>query len=142
MENENNSVKTEEQIKEEAKLEFQKDVEMKDQVRKEVQEEIRQEEIKKQESKSRKKGVLRFIYNGVITLLIIFVVFETVMGLLDMQRLNDDKEPIWYIDSKVEELEDGKETTYNLGLYVIEKTESSAEKKVILKPFFMKKKNK
>ena len=23
-------------------------------------------------------------------------------------RLNDDKEPIWYIDSKVEELEDGK----------------------------------
>ena len=140
MENENNNVINEEQIKEEAKIEFEKEAEIKEQVRQEVQEEIRQEEIKKQESKSRKKGVFRFIYNTIITLLILFVVFETVMGLLDMQRLNDDKEPIWYIDSKVEERDNVKETTYNLGLYVIEKTESSAEKKVVLKTFFMKSK--
>ena len=140
MENENNNVINEEQIKKEAKIEFEKEAEIKEQVRQEVQEEIRQEEIKKQESKSRKKGVFRFIYNTIITLLILFVVFETVMGLLDMQRLNDDNEPIWYIDSKVEERDNVKETTYNLGLYVIEKTESSAEKKVVLKPFFMKSK--
>ena len=136
----NNNVKSEEQIREEIKAELEAENEIKEQAKKEAIEEIKQEEISKHNSKERKKGVLRFIYNTIITLLILFIIFETVIGILDMQRINDDKEPIWYFDSKEEILEDGKSTTYNLGLYVIEKIEKNSEKKVELKPFFMKSK--
>ena len=55
-----------------------------------------------------------------------------------MQRLNEDKEPIWYINKKEEVTKFKSETTYNLGLYRIVKTKEGTEKRTELKPFFLK----
>lgn len=115
--------KTEEQIREEAKKEFM--------------EQQQQEELEKLKGKKRRKKVFNFIYKTIATLLVLFILFETVMGILNMNRLNDDKEPLWYIDKKIENVDNKKETTYNIGLYVIKKVEDNQEKKIMLKPFFI-----
>jgi len=112
--------KTEEEIKEEARKELIAE----------------QEKIEKKQRRNR--SVVRIVLDFIFTIIFLFVLFETVMGVLDMQKINEDQDPIWYIDSKVEEVDNKKITSYNLGLYVIEKVESNTEKKVGLKPFFIK----
>ena len=66
--------------------------------------------------KENKRSIGSIIFNIVISALILFIIFETVMGILDMQRLNDDKEPYWYIDQKVEKKDNKTETRYNIEL--------------------------
>ena len=80
------------------------------------------------------KVILRIIYIA----LGLFLLFEAVIGILNMQRLNEDKEPIWYINKTAENTKFKSETTYNLGLYTIVKTKEGTEKRVTLKPFFLK----
>ena len=128
---EDNNVKSEEQIREEVRAEMEKEAQLKDEVRKEM-------EAQKASDKHTVKKVVRIIWNIVLTLAFIFIAFETIMGVLNMQRLNEDKDPVWYIDSKVEEKDGKKETTYNMGLYTIEKVEDDKETKLMLKPFFIK----
>ena len=135
---EENKTKTEEEIREEVRAELQKEAEIKEQAKKELEEEQKKKEMKKYNSQNRKRSVFKFFYNIIITLVILFVLFETIMGLLDMQRLNDEKEPYWYLDVKEEENEGQKITKYNLGLYVIKKVQDSKGIKIVLKPFFFK----
>ena len=85
--------------------------------------------------KARKFG--RTIWTIFVTAIFLAIAFFTVMGILDMQRLNEDKEPLWYIDQTTEEIEGGMRTKYNVGLYVINKDVTSTEKTIILKPFFI-----
>ena len=125
-------VKTEQEIKDEAKKEFEREQEIKEQAKKELLDEQKKSEKKKNGVSS----IIRLFFNIIFTLLFLFVLFETVMGVLDMQRINEDQEPIWYMDSKVETIEGGEQTVYNLGLYVIIKTKVNNEVKVVLKPFF------
>ncbi len=119
---EENQLKTEEEIKQEAKQEFE--------------EEIKQKEKKKLEKKNHIKGIIHFLYRIIVIILLLFIIFETAMGILDMDRLNKEEEPFWYLNSKVEEKENVKVTTYNLGLYVIEKQEEGTKIKIVLRPFF------
>ncbi len=84
------------------------------------------------------KGLFKLIYNLILWAIGLFLVFEVVMGVLNMQKLNNDEEPLWYFDSKVEQKEEVKVTTYNLGLYVITKEEGPRARKINLKPFFIK----
>lgn len=114
---ENNNLKSEEQTREETKIQT-KDTQTSD--------------------KHIVKKIVKIIWNIVLTLIFLFVAFETIMGVLNMQRLNEDKDPVWYIDSKVEENDGKKETKYNMGLYTIEKVEDNKETKIMLKPFFLK----
>ena len=133
-----NKRKTEEEIKEEAKKEFEKEAEIKEQAKKELLEEQKREELKEYKSTSRKRSVGRIISRIIWTILFLFILFETVIGILDMNRLNNDKEPVWYFSSKTEKEKNKTETTYNLGLYVIVKTVDGKETKITLKPFFLK----
>lgn len=92
------------------------------------------------EVKSKKSGkkVFKYTFNTVLVLIFLFVLFETVIGLLDMQRLDKNEDPLWYINSSTEVVDDKTITKYNLGLYVIHKEESSSEKKLFLTLFFVK----
>ena len=102
-------------------------------------EEIKEENFEDKEAKKRKRRKIRkIIYNIIVTILFLIIVAEAAIGIINMQRLNDDKEPIWYMSKKYEENELKKETTYNLGLYKIIKTDTSKRTKIALKPFFMK----
>ena len=130
--------KTEEEIKEEAKKEFEKENEIKEQTRKELEEEKKIAELKEYKSTARKRSVGKIISRIIWTVVILFVLFETVIGILDMTRLNEDKEPVWYFSTKTEKTKEGTEITYDLGLYVIKKVKSSSGSKLVLKPFFLK----
>ena len=126
-----------EEMKEESNNEFAKETEV-EEVKKELVEEQKNEELKEKNNSNKKRSVGRIISRIIWAIIIIVVLFETVIGILDMQRLNDDKEPIWYISTKTEKTKNGSETTYNLGLYVIVKTIEGKETKTTLKPFFLK----
>ena len=105
----------------------------------EVKEEVKQEE---EELFIEKEGIfkkiVRIFLRVVFILIVLFVIIDTVIGVLSMQRLNDNKEPIWYIDSKTETVDGKTKTTYNLGLYVIIKEKGGKESKTTLTPFFLK----
>ena len=102
---------------------------------------IEKEEQPVEETDNAKKTIkkfLRIVWNITLTLFFLVVLFETVMGILNMQRLNDDKDPIWYIKTEVKTAENKKHTSYDIGLYDIIKIEENGTKKVVLKPFFIK----
>jgi len=126
--------KTEDEIREEAKQEFEKEQAIKEQSKLELQ----KQEEKENKTKNKKRKVVNIIFRVFFVLLFLFVLFETIMGVLGMQRLNEDKEPIWYISSKTEKNKNGEEIVYDLGLYVIIKTTEGNETKTILRPFFLR----
>lgn len=129
-----NMNKSEEQIREEVKAEFEKEMQIKEQAKQELLDEQR----KIERTKRKKENIRSLIYRIIFGVIFLFVLFETVIGVLDMQRLNDDKKPVWYIDEKVENKDNKEITTYNLGLYVIIKTKQEDGIKIVLKPFFLK----
>ena len=102
-----------------------------------IKENAKEELLQEQKNKRKIKSIIRFIFRLICLIVFLFILFETIMGIFDMQRLNDDKEPIWYIDSKTEKTENKEQTTYNLGLYVITKTKEGNKIKIVLKPFFL-----
>ena len=95
-------------------------------------------EEKEYQSASRKKSIKKTIARIIWSILFLIILFEIVMGILNMQRLNNNKEPLWYFSSKTEKDKGKTETTYNLGLYVIVKTTDAKQKRIYLKPFFLK----
>ena len=129
-----NMNKSEEQIREEAKAEFEKEMQIKEQAKQELLDEQR----KIEKSRRKREGIRSLIFRLIFGAIFLFVLFETVIGVLDMQRLNDDKKPVWYIDEKVENKDNKEITTYNLGLYVIIKTKQEDGIRIVLKPFFLK----
>lgn len=90
------------------------------------------------EKRSIVKSIFRFIYNTIITLITLLVIFEAVIGLINMQKINNEEEPVWYLNKKEIKTEEKKETKYNLGLYNIVKTEEKGKMNIVLKPFFLK----
>ena len=120
-----------EELKEEIKEEIQKENK-----KAQLKEERKLEEEIKERRKKRKIG--RIIWNTVIIIFFLVIIFEAAIGIINMQRISDDKEPVWYISSKKNDNDKKKETSYNLGLYKIIKTETSKQTKITLKPFFIK----
>ena len=66
------------------------------------------------------------------------VVFMTLMGVINVGRLKNGQDPLWYIKSEVEKTEKGENTIYNLGLYDIKKIEDETGVKTLVKPSFVK----
>ena len=135
MENENSvdtNVKTEEQIREEVKQEIEREEE----IRQEVRDELKQEN-QEDNAKRKSKKIARIIWSIIMWAVFLFVLFEAVMGILNMKRLNEEKEPLWYLNTKVVEKDGKKQTSYEIGLYDIVKVEDSAGKRIILRPFFI-----
>ena len=125
-------------IKKVVKEEVEKEYAIKEQEKKEIEEEKKEEELKEYKANDKKRGIGRIISRIIWTALFLFILFETVIGILDMNRLSNNQEPVWYFDSKTEKTNNKTETTYNLGLYVIVKTTEGNEKRLALKPFFLK----
>ena len=122
-----------------------------------MEEEIKVEEKKtkkenledEKEKKRRKRRKIRRIISDIIVLLLfVIVLFEIIIGMVNMNRINNKQKPAWYISKKEEVGAENKsdiKTIYNLGLYKIEVTDStttkdngdtSVESKVTLVPFF------
>ena len=103
-----------------------------------VKDESKNEEIKEYENNKKRKSIGGIIYRILLTILVIFILFDTIMGIIGIQKVKEGKEPIWYINSKTDETKGKKEVTYNLGLYVIVNTKEGRETRTVLKPFFLK----
>ena len=103
------------------------------------EEELEQQQEIKKEIKERKKKrkIGKIISNIIFTILILVVVFEAGIGIINMQRINDEKDPVWYISSKENNTDKKQEIIYNLGLYKIIRTETSKKITVTLRPFFI-----
>ncbi len=97
-----------------------------------------QKEIKKEiKERKRKRRIGKIIGNIIMTIIFLFLVFEAAIGIINMQRISNEKEPIWYLNTKTTETELKTETTYNLGLYKIVKTDTSKKTTTSLRPFFI-----
>ena len=88
-------------------------------------------------TKKEKKSVGRIIVDILVWILFAIIIAEAAVGIINMQRINDEKKPVWYLNKKEVVTENKKEVTYNLGLYKIVKTDTAKETKTTLKPFFM-----
>lgn len=84
------------------------------------------------------KTIFKLIYNLIITAIVLVALFEAIIGFINMQKINNEEEPVWYIDKSIEEKDNIKETKYNLGLYRIVKKEEEGKMNIVLKPFFIK----
>ena len=95
--------------------------------------------IQKEEKpiKKEKKKKFRIISDLIIFVLFLIILLEAVIGIINMQKLNNEEEPIWYLNSKTTKTELKTETTYNLGLYKIVKTDTAKKTTIQLKPFFI-----
>lgn len=110
----------------------------------EIQDDIKKEEPIQEidndfmEVEKKKGGFFKIIFRIIGILVFLFILFETVIGIINMNQLNNDKEPVWYLNKNTTKEKGKTETTYNLGLYVIVNTTQGKEKKIALKPFFLK----
>ncbi len=124
------------------KLDSEKKEEIKEEVQNEVKEEVHEvikeepvKEIKNDDKKEKVKSIISRTIWGLITLI---VIGEIILGVLNTQKMNEDKEPIWCFEYKTEKVNNKEETTCHLGLYVIVKTNEGNKKETSLKPFFLK----
>lgn len=104
----------------------------------EVEETLDEKEVTTKENKKKNKKVGKIILNTLTTLLVLVVGADVVVGVVNMQRINDKEEPIWYLHTKKTESELKTVTEYDLGLYRIVITDTAKETKTTLKPFFFK----
>ena len=112
----------------------------------ETNEEVKKEpEVKPQKQEfedlyeEEKKGKIGRIISRIFgKLVFLFVLFEAIIGVINMQKINDDEKPVWCFKEKTEKTGSKTETTCDLGLYVIVKTVENGKKTTVLKPFFLK----
>lgn len=114
---------------------MKKNLEKDDKIEKDVIVEDENKEVKKEKKKKRK--IVKIIFNILTSILFVIVVLDAVIGIINMQRINNKEEPIWYLSTKTTETELKTVTEYHLGLYKIVKTDTAKETKTTLKPFFL-----
>lgn len=96
------------------------------------------EALQQQKKKRKKRKIGRIISNIVFTIIVLIIIFEAVIGIINMKKINDGEEPIWYLNTQKEEEATKIITKYNLGLYRIIKTDTDKDTRIVLKPFFIK----
>ena len=106
---------------------------------KEENNEVEQQPVKEKKPKKKKKRRIgRIISNIIFTLIVLVILLEAIVGIVNMKKLNDGEEPVWYLSTTKTEEENKVVTEYNLGLYRIIKTDTKIDSRIILKPFFIK----
>lgn len=98
---------------------------------------ITEEKEDKKIKKKKKKKVGKIIANVITSIIFIVVVLDAIVGIVNMQRISNKEEPIWYLSTKKTETELKTVTEYHLGLYRIVITDTAKETKTTLKPFFL-----
>lgn len=94
------------------------------------------EETKK--NKNRKTfSILKIIINIIFFALLLAFIASAIVGYLNMQAINENKEPVWCMSESVQENKDQIKRTCDIGVFKIVKTETSKETVVSLKPFFI-----
>lgn len=86
----------------------------------------------------KKRRFGRILVNIITFILFVVILLEAGIGILNMQRINNGEDPIWYLSTSKTETELKTVTEYNLGLYRIVKTDTARETKTTLKPFFLR----
>lgn len=107
----------------------------------EVKEEpVKVDEAKREDKKApkKKKHIGRIIGNLIFAIIAIFIIFEAVIGIINMKLINEQKDPVWYLNSSKREENDKTITEYNLGLYRIVQTDTEKDTRIVLKLFFIK----
>ena len=89
------------------------------------------------EDNRKKKKTGKIIANILTFIIFTVIILEGAIGIINMQRISNKEEPIWYLNTKTTETELKTVTEYNLGLYRIVKTDTAKETKITLKPFFI-----
>lgn len=84
------------------------------------------------------KGIFKVIYRIITISITLLIIFEVAIGIINMNKINNEEEPVWYLDKKEERTLEKIEIKYNLGLYKIVKTMEKGKMKIVLKPFFIK----
>lgn len=96
-----------------------------------------QEQPVKQKKPKKKKRIGKIIFNIITFILFVVVVLEAAIGIINMQRISNDEDPIWYLSTTKTETDKKTVTEYNLGLYKIVKTDTAKKTTTTLKPFFL-----
>ena len=91
----------------------------------------------KKKNKKKKKKIGRIIFNVITFIIAVIIILDVIVGVINMQRISNEEEPIWYLSTKTTETELKTVTEYHLGLYKIVKTDTARETKTTLKPFFL-----
>ncbi len=104
---------------------------------------IEEEKEEKKEEPARgrgkkKRGIGSIISSIITTIIVIAILFFVAMGLLGLKNVNEGKEPVWYVNKNTEKIDKTDKTTYDLILFEIINEKSDTQKKVTLRPFFMK----
>ena len=93
---------------------------------------------RKKKRKSRKVFLIfKIIIDIILFTVLIGIVASAVLGYLNMQAINENKEPIWCMNESVLENKNEIKRTCDLGIFRIVKIEDSKETVVSLKPFFI-----
>lgn len=90
-----------------------------------------------EENKKKKRKIGKIILNILTSILFVIILLDAIIGIINMQRINNKEEPIWYLSTKKTETELKTVTEYHLGLYKIVITDTAKETKTTLKPFFL-----
>lgn len=113
----------------------EKTEEINETIKLEQQLEKKENELKKKRKKRKTRRIISDIIFGILALII---VLEAVVGIVNMKKLSDGEEPVWYLSATKEETENKTVEEYNLGLYKIVKTDTKKDSRIVLKPFFLK----
>lgn len=98
---------------------------------------IEQQPTSNKKKKKKKRRIGRIIFNIITIILFIIIILDVIVGVINMQRIDNNEKPIWYLSTKTTETELKTVTEYHLGLYKIVKTDTAKETKTTLKPFFI-----
>ena len=121
---------------EEPELIKRRDLEVKEESKEELEIEKKPNDDKKEDKE--KTSIVAVISRIMFVLVFLFLIAETVLGVLNLQKIDDDKEPIWCIKYETKDEDGKKEKICDIGFYVIVKTKKGNETKTSLKPFFLK----
>ena len=85
----------------------------------------------------KKRHIGRIIGNLIFASIARFIIFEAVIGIINMKLINEQKDPVWYLNSSKRDENDKTITEYNLGLYRIVQTDTEKDTRIVLKLFFI-----
>lgn len=99
------------------------------------------ENVINEKSRKRKSRGFFFVFKVTIDIILfavlLSIIASAVLGYLNMQAINDNKEPVWCMKESVVENKNEIKKTCDLGVFRIVKIEDSKETVVSLKPFFI-----
>ena len=87
--------------------------------------------------KKKKRRVFVKIINILAFLLLLFVIFETAIAFLNFQQVRENKEPSYFVKTRVEEKDGYKYTIHDMGLYRIIRKEDNKNFEIKMLPFFL-----